>query len=158
MYKEFFMKDKGRKVNIDSNMYFDEKFRALTPLKPSAQALFMYLLTYPFGGKIPGLYRAGKAAMAEELGWEIDQFEKIFEQLEKAEMVKADWKNKLVFIPSMIKYNAPVSPLIVISWKKEWDLLNNCKLKQEAYKHFKSFFEKAGKTFPEKFEKSISKP
>lgn len=153
------MKEKGKSVNIQLNMYFDEKFRELTTLKPSGQALFIYLLTCPYNGQIPGLYRAGKAAIAEELGWSLDEFDESFNELESAGMVKADWKNKIVFIPGMIKYNTPTSPNIIISWKKEWDLLSICKLKQEAYKYFNSFLEKSCKpSFQETFERTISKP
>ncbi|MCZ5770861.1 hypothetical protein O5340_13685 [Escherichia coli] len=56
-----------RKVKI--TIWDDPKFRALSPLPPSGQSLFIYLLTSPFTGIIPGLFKAGRAAMAEELGW-----------------------------------------------------------------------------------------
>ncbi len=152
------MTDKVRIRNINVEMYFDEKFMELTPLKPSGQALFIYLLTCPFNKSIPGIYRVGKAALADEIGWSLEDFEKSFNELQKAKMVKADWKNKLVFIPSMLKYHKPYAPNTIIGWKSEWDSLQNCALKKEAYELFKSFCKESGKSLPAVFSRSISEP
>lgn len=46
-----------RKVKI--TMWDDPRFRALSPLPPSGQSLFIYLLTGPFTGIILGYSRPG---------------------------------------------------------------------------------------------------
>lgn len=46
-----------RKVKI--TIWDDPKFRALSPLPPSGQSLFIYLLTSPFTGIILGCLKPG---------------------------------------------------------------------------------------------------
>ncbi len=41
---------------------------------------------------IPGLFRAVRAAMAEELDWEQEAFDKAFREVFMQGMAKADWK------------------------------------------------------------------
>lgn len=67
--------------NVDVRLWGDQKYRSLTPIKPSGQALFLYLLTNPNTTSLPGLFRAGAAAMAEELGWELKYFQKAFQEV-----------------------------------------------------------------------------
>src|SRR5436190_22384718 len=90
---------------LDVRIWCDEKFRALSPLKPSAQALFIYLLTNPNTTSIPGLYRAGAAAMAEELGWSLRGFNRALKEIVEQDLVKVDLKARVIFIANAIKYN-----------------------------------------------------
>lgn len=82
-----------RKVKI--TMWDDPKFRALSPLPPSGQSLFIYLLTGPFTGIIPGLYKAGRAAMAEELNWDVEAFDLALGEAIALGMVEADLKARV---------------------------------------------------------------
>lgn len=66
---------------IDVPIWGDEKFRAPSPIKPSGQTLFLYLLTNPNTNSIPGLYRAGATGMAEELGWPVEDFLQAFREV-----------------------------------------------------------------------------
>ena|SRR5215472_4745969 len=95
---------------IEVRMWGDKKFRALSPLPPSGQALWFFLLTGPHTGPIPGLLKSGRAAMAEELGWQQEAFDKAFQEVFSLGMAIADWQARLVWIPNAIKCNLPQSP------------------------------------------------
>jgi DNA-binding XRE family transcriptional regulator len=143
---------------IDVRIWGDERFCNLTPLQPSGQALFLYLLTNPNVTVIPGLYRAGAAAIAEELGWNLEGFNEAFGEVLNQGLAEADLKARLIFIPNAIKYNKPQSPNVVKSWASHWDELPECDLKTHAYKELKAFLEGLGKAFGEAFDKAIVKP
>jgi hypothetical protein len=123
----------ARYSKIDRRMWADEKFRKLTAPQPCGQALFVYLLTNPFVGVVPGLYSAGAAMLAEALGWNIEAFRKSFQELLREGLVKADFEARLLWIPNAIRYNQPENPNVVKSWRCSWDELPECALKLEAW-------------------------
>jgi hypothetical protein len=127
-------------------------------MPPSGQGLWLFLLTGPHTGPIPGLFRAGRAAPAEELGWEQEAFDKAFEEVFQLGMAKADWRARVVWIPNAIKCNLPQSPNVVISWVGEWHLIPECDLKHEAFETIKSVVYAAGEAFREAFDKTFHKP
>lgn len=143
---------------LDVRIWCDRKFRALSPLQPSAQALFLYLLTNPNTTSIPGLYRAGAAAMAEELGWTIEDFMKTFEEIIAQDLVKADFNARVIFIKNVIKYNKPQSINVVKSWQYIWDEIPECELKTEAYLRLKGFIDGMGDAFQRAFIMSCGEP
>ena len=142
---------------IDVRIWGDKKFRALSHLKPSGQGLFLYLLTNPNTNSIPGLYRAGVAAMAEELGWSTEGFAEAFDELIQNDLIKADLKSRVIFIPNAIKYNKPQSPNVIKSWVSHWDEIPECDLKAYAHDILYAFIQTLGKAFLEAFELAISK-
>ncbi len=135
-----------RKVEV--RIWSDEKFRALSPVQPSGQGLCFFLLTGPHTGPIPGLFRAGRAAMAEELGWPLEAFDEAFREVSEQGMAKADFAARLMWLPNAIKHNKPESPNVVKSWSAEFDLLPECPLKLEALEAIKTFVCSLGPGFP----------
>ena len=129
----------SRYRKIEVRTWSDEKFRALSPVQPSGQGLWFFLLTGPHTGPIPGLFRAGRAAMAEELGWPLEAFDEAFREVSEQGMAKADFVARLVWLPNAIKHNKPESPNVVKSWSTEFDLLPECPLKLEALEALKTF-------------------
>lgn len=152
--------------SIDVRIWGDEKFRALSPLQPSAQGLFLYLLTNPNTTSIPGLFRAGPAAMAEELGWPIEGFKGAFDELIQQGLAKADLVSRVIYIPNAIKYNKPQSPNVVKGWASHWDEIPECGLKTLACQQLKAFVQGMGdaftqafvESFGESFDKATDKP
>lgn len=122
-------------------MYGDSKWQALTPLKPSGQALWLYLLTGPHTNLIPGLFSAGRAGLAEQLGWSQDDFDSCWAELESQGLVQAAWQARVVWVPNAIKHNAPTSPSVVTSWRGTWPLIPECSLKWAAYKSIRNHLE-----------------
>ena len=53
-----------RKVEVRT--WGDEKFRGLSAMPACGQGLWLYLITGPHTGPIPGLFRAGRAGMARK--------------------------------------------------------------------------------------------
>ena len=145
-----------RKVEV--RMWSDAKFMGLTPMLPSGQALWLFLLTGPYTGPIPGVFRAGRASLAEALGWEQEDFDKAFKEAFDQGMVKADWKARLVWIPNAIKSNRPASPNVVISWANEWELLPECTMKSDVFDYLKASIHAVGESFGKAFDKAIRKP
>lgn len=99
---------------------------------PCGQGLWLYLITGPHTTAIPGLFRAGRAGMAEELGWPVEAFDKAFQEASSQGMVKADFEHRVVWLPNAIKHNKPASPNVVTSWAAGLELIPECDLKTEA--------------------------
>ena len=89
--------------------------------------------------------------MAEELGWEQEAFDKAFQEAFQLGMVKADFKARFVWLPNAIKHNKPESPNVVKSWGREFDLLPECQLKQEAFEELKAFIFGLGEAYAKAF-------
>lgn len=145
-----------RKVKI--SMWDDEKFRELSPLPASGQSLFIYLLTGPCTGIIPGLFRAGRAAMAEELGWSIEDYDLALGELMALGMVKADLKARLFWVPNAAKHNAPNSGNVVKAWANAFNYLPECELKWEAYEVLKAACHGVSKAMGKAFDLAMPLP
>lgn len=142
----------SRYRKIEVRTWSDEKFRELSAIPPSGQGLWFFLLTGPHTTAIPGLFRAGRAAMAEELGWNQEAFDEAFLEVSSQGMAKADFKAKLVWLPKAIQHNKPESPNVVRSWRVELDLLPECDLKREAIAGIREALETAGHSYVEAFD------
>ena len=150
--------ERSRYRVIEVRMWADQRFCALTPIPPSGQGLWVYLLTGPHTGPIPGIFRAGRAGLAEELGWTTEAFDEAFGEVFRQGMAKADWQAKLVWIPKAVDCNRPASPNVVISWAKEWPQIPECELKVEAYESLKASIHGLGEAFGKAFDKAFAKP
>lgn len=149
---------KGRYRKVEARTWGDEKFRALSPIPPCGQGLFLFLITGPFTGPIPGLFQAGRAAMAEALDWDQEAFDKAFREALAQGMVKADFKARVVWVPNAIKHNRPESPNVVRSWGAEFDLIPECDLKREAFEALKASVCALGEAFAKAFIEAFGKP
>ena len=151
-------KPRGRYRKVEVRTWGDEKFRALTPIPPCGQGLWLYLITGPHTGPIPGLFRAGRAGMAEDLNWELEAFDEAFGEAFAQGMVEADFKARVVWVPNAIKHNRPESPNVVRSWSSEFDLIPECDLKRKAYESLKASIHALGEAFAKAFDESFAKP
>jgi hypothetical protein len=145
----------ARYRKIDTRMWGDSKFRELSSPSPSAKYLWIFLLTGPHTSNVPGLFRAGEMALAEELGWSVEGFRRSFGELFAKGLAKADWKARVVWIPNAIKYNPPDNPNVVRSWRTAWDEIPECALKVEAYERLKTFTQGLGEGFRKGFVEGL---
>jgi len=113
---------------IEQQLWTDEKFMNLSPIKPSGQSLWIYLLTGPQVGIIPGLYVAGRAFLAESLGWESKAFREAFREVLAEGLLQESPKERLIWIPNALKYNMPASPNVIRSWQNSVRSLPKCPL------------------------------
>lgn len=126
---------------VYSSMWGDEKFRSLSPLAPSGQALWIFLLTAPERTALPGLLPVGSAALAERLEWPRRKFDSAVQELVTKGMLKVDQEAKLFWIPNAVKYNRPQNANVVKGWAKLWLGIPECKLKSEAHRRIRRFLE-----------------
>lgn len=153
---------KGIYRRVSVRMYGDEKFMRLSPLLPSGQALWMYLLTGPHTGPVPGVFVIGHAALAEALGWREEAFAKAFAEVFNEGLVEFDAKTRLWFIPKAIHHNMPPNPNVVLSWRATWPLLPESRLRDRIYEALEdalsSMSGPLGKAFREACGKPLLKP
>lgn len=148
----------ARYRKVDVRVWGDEKFRRLTPLQPSGQALWLYLITNPSTTNVPGIYRAGEAALSEELGWTLEPFREAFREVFREGLAEADWKARVVWLPGAAKYHRPENPNVVKSWGSTWDEIPECQLKDKAFHHLKAFTKGLGEGFGEAFLEACRQP
>ena len=139
---------------IDMKMWGDEKFRRLSPLPPSGQSLFIYLLTSPFATSLPGIYKIGLGTLQDELGWSL---EGIREGIREG-IIRYDDKARVLLIPNAIKYNPPQSLNVIKSWGIHWDEIPECELKMASYQALEGFLEGMGEGFLYAFRESCRMP
>lgn len=141
---------------VSCRIWADERFRKLSGPKANAQTLWFHLLFGEQTGIVPGLFRVGEAAFAEQLGWGIGAFRKAFLEVAGQGMVKADWSSRLVWVPKAIQYNPPASPNVVRHWGTEWHLLPECAMRSEAEGLLKGFLQDLGEGFANAFTEVLS--
>lgn len=147
----------SRYRKIEVKTWSDNKFRELSAIPPCAQGLWFFLLTGPHTSPIPGLFRAGRAAMAEELEWELEAFDKAFTEVLDKGMAKADFKARIVWLPKALKHNKPESPNVVRSWHSELSLLPDCELKTEAIEAILEELKSIGSPYVDAFNDALGK-
>lgn len=147
----------GRYSKVSRRIWNDERFRRLTPILPCGQGLFLRLLTAPELTNIPGLFQAWEAGLAQSLGWTLEAFREAFAEGCREGLVKASWKDGLVWLPKAIWHNEPGSPNVVLSWSTAWAELPDCPLKNEAFLGLKDWAKAKGKPWEEAFGKALPK-
>lgn len=152
---------RARYSNVERRLWNDDRFREeLSPVPPCGQGLWLYLLTTPTLGALPGLIVNGEAAMAEHLRWPLDGFRAAFKELADKGMAEADWRARLVILPKVAINPAhrPESANVVRSWRPQWLEVPRCSLKLKYFQLLKDFTESFGPSFAAAFDEAISNP
>lgn len=106
----------------------------------------------------------GELAIAEALGWSLEDLRASFKELEQTGMAMADWTAPLVFLPFVIHDNKPESPNVVLGgWRPAFDELPDSDLKPAILAHFREylqtlhpgFLKSYREAFPEAFTKGL---
>lgn len=134
-----------RKIHV--KMWSSPDFLALSAPKPNGRDLFVHLLTGPHTTAIPGVFCAGKARLAEDLGWPLRSWERCWSEIESRHMARADWTSRLVFLPGALAHNPPRNPNEVRAWRDEWALLPRGRLLDEIESAFGTFLAGLGVTY-----------
>ena len=71
-----------RHRNVAVKIWSSPTFLALSPMKPSGQALFMFLLTGPVTSSVPGVIVAGVGTLADRLRWPVAATRKALKEIE----------------------------------------------------------------------------
>lgn len=124
------------KISLD--IWGDEKFCRLTPLPPSGQSLWLYLLVGRFRTSIPGLnLNAGIGALSDRLGWRRTAVDKHWQEIEALGMATADWIHGVIWLPQGIAHNPPQNPNVIRGWGKH--PLPECDLVRDALAHLDTY-------------------
>lgn len=99
-------------------MWGDDRFTELTPMKPSGQALWLYLLTGPHCTIIPGLFVGmGVRTLADRLKWRTREVSHHWSEIESLRMAEADWDAGIIWLPKGFQHNEPANPNVVTGWR-----------------------------------------
>lgn len=151
------MTQSARYSNVERRTWNDPRFRRkLTPIPPCGQGLWLYLMTTPALGVLPGLILMGEAAMAEHLEWSLEAFREAFAEVLREGMAEADWGARIVILPKAITRRRPQSPNVIRSWRAQWlEVPDDSPLKRSYYRRLKAFIEALPKGFQEAFAEAI---
>ncbi|HSN88378.1 MAG TPA: hypothetical protein VL025_16575, partial [Thermoanaerobaculia bacterium] len=103
--------------------------------------LFKHLLICPELGPLPGVIRAGAAAVAEVLEWPLESFHACFAELLREGLVQVDWKAGLIFLVNGIRYTPPNNASQVTGWLRHWNALPDSPLKTIIWERYRAHFE-----------------
>jgi hypothetical protein len=143
---------------LSVRMYSDEKFMRLSPLLPSGQGLWVYLITGPHTSAIPGVFVVGRAALAETLNWPFEAFSKAFDEVIAEGLAQFDERTRLWFIPNAIHHNMPANPNVVRSWRAAWALLPECDMRGVIAIQLEAALRGLSEPFAKAFEEVTVKP
>lgn len=140
---------------VSTQVFADEKFCQLSRPKPSGQSLWLFLLLGPHTRALPGLFSAGRAALAEALGWSVPGFQHAWHEIEKLGMAQADWKARVVWMPNAIRHNPPPNPNVIRGWRSELSDVPECALKCAAVNAFGIYCARLGEPFVQAFREAL---
>lgn len=152
---------KSRYTKVGVCIWSDDRFLRLTPLEPSGQALWLYLITCPAAESVPGLIPMGRLALSESLGWSPEAFDKAFAEIEAEGIAMADWRSRMIWVPKAINHNPPGNVNILKHWFAELEKVPAGPLKEKAVESLGEFCKANGegfaKAFQEAFPQALSK-
>ena len=93
---------------------------ALAGLSDAAVVLLMRLRTGPETCSIPGLVVAGRAGLAEALGWPVRRLDAAARELEGPGLIRVDWTARTIWLPAAIVETPPANPNMVAGWRSAW--------------------------------------
>lgn len=102
------------------------------PLPPSAPSLWFYLLTGEHCKTVPGLFVLGLGTIRDDLGWPEAAIKKHLATLVEQGHVKVDPVTRVMWLPNALDHNLPDNPNMVVGWKRDWQTVPDCGLKDEA--------------------------
>jgi len=134
---------------IDTRIWNDEKFNRLSH---DAKLAFIFVLTHPNMTAL-GAMRGTVQGLSAELEVLPEAFSEAFSE----GMLEADEKAKLIHAPNFIKYNRPESPNVVIAWRKAYDFLPECAIKDTILSKAEQAVKDYGEAYTKAFRKVFAK-
>lgn len=139
--------------------------RGLTKTKPSGLGLWLYLLTSPHLGVLPGLLVATEGGIANDLEWSVSALRRAFAELETEGMAIADWKAGLIILPKVLSRaftrqdrRQLESPNVIRGWHRQWLEVPECALKARYHHEMRLLVVLLGEAYTAAFDESICAP
>jgi hypothetical protein len=114
----------------------------LAPLSERARMLWLRLTLAAEGTSIPGvvMIRADELAQAltapASAPWGPEEVERVAASI-PATMLRADWRAGVVWLPALLRWQAPASPKNVMSWRRPWAELPATPLAAEIHEELR---------------------
>jgi hypothetical protein len=139
--------------SIDRRINADEWFRNLSE---GAQLLWFRLMTGSHVTLVPGLWAATEDGLARAFKMPLERFRERFAELSREpsssglSRVLADWDAGVIWFPKSIEFpcNEPKNPNTLAAWKTHLELMPECDLKDQAFRHFEAWVNARKKRFP----------
>jgi hypothetical protein len=144
-----------RKVQVSTHT--DEKYLQLSPLKPSGQGFWLYLLTGRHTTPIPGLSGVGLGTLADYLRWSVEDVQQCWDEVSRLGMARADFSAPCIWLPRAIYHNEPENPNVLQSWGDYVLEVPACGLRLEAIRAIGLYAKGRGKGFPQAFTKGFGR-
>jgi len=113
------------------DLWGDDRFKALSPLRASGQALWLHLLTGPHVTVMPGLFpHLGIGVLSDRLGWSPGDVKRCWREIAGHGLAEADWTHGVIWLPNGFRHNEPANPNVVTAWRNV--LLPQCDLVRRA--------------------------
>lgn len=122
---------------VTRSLWSDSRFLDLSAPGPNAQTLWVYLLTNPYQGPIPGLFPVGVGTIADSLGWSLEDTREKLQEIKDAGMLFFCERPPLIFLPKAILHNQPANPNMIKGWLANWYELPECPLRDRALFSFR---------------------
>jgi hypothetical protein len=142
---------------IRRRLWTEPAFRRLSAPPPNARTLLLRLLSGPEASPLPGVVLVREGALAEVLGWPVDDLRRCWRELELAGLAAGDWSAGLVWLPFALDDNHPASPNVVRSWRAHWAAVPDCALKLRVYAELEAFAKGLGEAFAKAFGEAFAK-
>lgn len=144
----------NRFCTVQARTWDDGDFTSLSAPIPNAQTLWLYLLCGPYTTRVPGVISGGRAAMAEALGWQQEDFDRCFAEIESRGMAIADWRHRIVYLPKSFQQssNRPHVPTVCSTWRKVIADLPECPLLEKIDAELRQMLATIGNAFLATYE------
>jgi hypothetical protein len=133
-------------------------FRSLPKPAPSAQLLFLYLMTGPESCGIPGVANIGEAALAEALRWSVPVLRKQLRVLIAADALVFDKDARLAFVPNELESTRPANPNVASHWAHVLSELPECDLRDRILRTALGCVADLGERFTQPFRQLFDEP
>lgn len=114
----------------------------LAPLSERARMLWLRLTLAAEGTSIPGVVMIRADELAQALTapgsapWGPEEVERVSASIPAA-MLRADWRAGVVWLPALLRWQAPASPKNVMSWRRPWAELPATPLAAEIHEELR---------------------
>lgn len=118
----------------------------LAALGDRERMLWLRLATGPETTTIPGVLVVGAEDIARSLGWSPEEVQAIASKIPAASL-RADWRAGVVWLPHLIRWQAPRSPKNILGWRGAWRALPTTPIADEIHEEMRIVCEGRGEAF-----------
>jgi len=145
---------KGPYSCLYREIWDDKKFYTLSE---QAKLVYLFLISCPMGNGL-GCFKAGMAAMIEEMRYTDKGFKKGFNEGLEEGLFEYNAEARVLLIPTYFNRNLVTNPNGIRSLAKDFSKLPDCDLKDKCYQIVKAFVEGSKEGFKEAFNERFEEP